>query len=259
MLIDLSGRTVLVTGGGSGIGREACIAYAASGADVVVVDRHLAAAEETAALLRPDTDAIAVRADVTSEGDVSNMVAQAVSHFGKLDCAFNNAGVGVAEAGTSGKRLHELPRASWDMLIGVNLTGVWLCMKAELEHMVARGQGGVIVNNASIAGLIGFPKASNAYGAAKHGVVGMTRQSAFEYAPDNIRINVICPGPIMTALTAAHATPEVVGSGVPLGRPGSPEDIASMAVYLSSDQAAFITGMAFAVDGGVTAGQLASA
>lgn len=258
MLIEMGGSSVLVTGGGSGIGREACIAFAEAGAGVIVVDRHLDAAEETAAMLKAGTDAIAVRADITSEDDIERMIAQSVSHFGALNCAFNNAGIGTAEARTQGRRLHELSRASWDMLVQTNLTGVWMCMKAELQHMVPRRQG-VILNTSSIAGLIGFPKASNGYGATKHGVIGMTRQAAFEYAGDNIRINALCPGPILTPLTAKHATPEVVGSGVPMGRPGTPQEVADMAVFLCSNRASFITGMAYAVDGGVTAGQLASA
>lgn len=258
MQIDMTGRSVLVTGGGSGIGRQACISFADAGADVIIVDRDLEAAEETAAMMEDGVSAIAIKADVTLDDDVYRMVSQSVSHFGKLDCAFNNAGAGTFEAGTKGQRLHEISRESWDILVRTNLTGIWMCMKAELQHMVPRKQG-VILNNASIAGLIGFPKASNGYGATKHGVVGMTRQSALEYAEDNIRINVLCPGPVMTPFTAAHATPAEVGSGVPMGRPGTPEEIANLAVFLCSDLASFITGMSYAVDGGVTAGQLASA
>jgi NAD(P)-dependent dehydrogenase (short-subunit alcohol dehydrogenase family) len=189
-----------------------------------------------------------VRADVTSAADCAAMVARAAEALGGLDCAFNNAGTeGVM------KPLTELTEAEWDRVIATNLTSVWRCMKLEVPHLVARG-GGAIVNCASIAGLVGFPAAS-AYVASKHGVIGLTKAAALELARTGVRVNAICPGVIATpmidrATGGDPAKAALYASTEPVGRLGTPEEVAELAVYLCSSRAGFLTGAAIPIDGG---------
>ena len=251
---NLDGKTALVTGGGSGIGRAASLAYAKEGARVVVADVNVEGGEETILQIKAaGGEAILVHADVSKAEDTQAMVAQAVEAFGSLDCAFNNAGI------SGGRERHltaDYLEDDWDRVIGINLKGVWLCMKAEIPQMVEQG-GGAIVNTASIMGLIASP-GSVAYMAAKHGVVGLTKAAALEYATAGVRVNSVCPGyintPLVRPLFDAHQDfEERVVSRHPLGRLGEPEEIAAAVMWLSSDAASFVTGHNMPVDGGYTA------
>ena len=181
------------------------------------------------------------------------MVKSVVAAYGRLDCAFNNAGIAGFQVDASGKKTADWSEASFDRMIAVNLKGVWLCMKHELLQMAAQG-GGAIVNTASIAGLIGLPT-SSAYVAAKHGVVGLTKTAAIEYADDKIRVNAVCPGYIETNMTedVMQRRGADIMSKVPFRRMGTPEEIAEMVVWLCSDRASYVTGAAYNVDGGYMA------
>jgi NAD(P)-dependent dehydrogenase (short-subunit alcohol dehydrogenase family) len=247
----LSGKAALVTGGASGIGRATALAMAREGARVAVADRTEESAAGTVALINAaGGQAIAIGGDVTSEADVQAMVARTVAAFGRVDCAFNNAGVGAASVGPGGQRLHELSQGSFDAMQAINLTGVFLCMKHELVQMLAQG-GGAIVNTASVAGLIGLPTSSH-YVAAKHGVVGLTKTAAMEYAKDNIRVNCVNPGYVTSPMTAqAVATRlDAMMAKVPMGRMGTAEEIAEGVVWMLSDRASFMTGASHVIDGG---------
>jgi NAD(P)-dependent dehydrogenase (short-subunit alcohol dehydrogenase family) len=250
----LEGKSTLVTGGASGIGRATALAFAREGARVLVADRNETGAQETIGLINAaGGQGISMKVDVTSEEEVAAMVALAVTSFGRLDCAFNNAGIAGAAVGTVGKRIAEWSQAAWEGMLAVNLTGVFLCMKHEITRMLAQN-GGAIVNTASIAGLVGLPMGA-AYVASKHGVIGATRTAALEYATDNIRINAVCPGYIetpMTADTMRRRGPELMAL-VPTHRLGQPEDIAEAVVWLCSDRAGFVTGSAYTIDGGYSA------
>ncbi len=191
----LDGRVALVTGGGSGIGRASSLAYARDGAKVVIVDVNVEGGEETVQSIKEaGGEAILVHADVSKAVEVQQMVDRTVEAYGRLDCAFNNAGVSGRSRGTMVDHSEE----EWDRVIGTNLKGVWLCMKAQIPQMLKQG-GGAIVNNASVAGLVGIRRTS-AYVAAKHGVVGLTKAAALEYAESGIRVNAVCPGYINTPL-----------------------------------------------------------
>ena len=250
----LDGKAALVTGGASGIGRATALAYAREGALVAVADRSEAAAQATVAMINAiGGQAIAIAADVTREDDVAAMVARTLIAFGRLDCAFNNAGIAPFQAGPTGQRTHELAESSWAAVLAVNLTGVFLCMKHQIPQM-QRQNGGAIVNTASIAGLVGLPM-SGAYVASKHAVIGLTKSAALEYAQDRIRVNAVCPGYIqtpMTTETVQRRGDELLGK-VPAHRLGQPEEIAEAVVWLSSDRASFVTGSAYTVDGGYSA------
>jgi len=250
----LEGKAALVTGGGNGIGRATALAFAAEGASVTVADLEADAARETVALINDGGgQATSTIGDVTDAAQVAAMIDAAVAAYGRLDCAFNNAGIGPQQAGARGLLTAEWSEASFDQMIAVNLKSVWLCMRHEILQMQRQG-GGSIVNTASIAGLIGLRRAT-AYVAAKHGVVGLTKTAALEYAEAKIRVNAVCPGFIatrMTALTREQAGNEIVAA-TPLGRFGDPQEIANMVVWLSSDRASYVTGAAYAVDGGWTA------
>ncbi len=245
-------KVALVTGGGSGIGRAASLIFAREGAKVAVADVNLDGCDQTVARIKEGGgEAFSVRCDVSNSAQVKSMVEQVVKNYGRLDFGFNNAGVSPA-----GGKIGEIPEDDWDRVIAINLTGVWLCMKYELAQMVAQG-GGVIVNTASIMGLVG-ERRTGAYCAAKHGVVGLTKTAALEYANRNIRVNAVCPGSTMTpmmrqGLDRDPRLEEAYKKSHPLGRLGTPEEIAEAVMWMCSDEASFVTGVALPVDGGYTA------
>ena len=247
-----AGKAALVTGGASGIGRAAALAFARGGASVVVADVDEAGGEETARLIvNLDERAAFVKTDVRDAADVATMVAVAVSAFGRLDFALNNAGV----LG-SGAAMIDFTEDDWDDVMGVNLKGVWLCMKHEIPAMLQTG-GGAIVNTSSVAGLVGSQH-SPAYAASKHGVVGLTKTAALQYAPHNVRVNCVCPAAVYSPMleTLVTRNPQVgerLLASQPNGRFASPEEVAEVVVWLCSDAASFVTGAALPVDGGYTA------
>jgi len=247
----LAGKTALVTGVASGIGRATALAMAREGARVAVSDLSEESAAATVALInQAGGQAIAIGGDVAKEADVQAMVARTVAAFGRLDCAFNNAGISPRNVGPTGQRTHEMSQASFDAMLAVNLTGVFLCMKHEIPHMLAQG-GGSIVNTASIAGLIGLPSATN-YVASKHGVVGITKTAAMEYAKDNIRVNCVNPGYIKTPMTDPTMAEryDTLMTKVPMNRLGTADEIAEAVVWMLSDRASFMTGASHIIDGG---------
>lgn len=251
----LEGKTALVSGGARGIGRATAILLAKEGARVAVADLNGDGAGDTVAAINgAGGQAIAITVEVTRPGDVSAMVKRTVDAFGRLDCAFNNAGIAGYQVGSKGQKTHEWSEEAFDRMIAVNLKGVWLAMRAELEVMLAQG-GGSIVNTASIAGLAGLPT-SSAYVAAKHGVVGLTRTAAIEYATANVRVNAVCPGYIETDMTKEVMTRrgDQILAMVPSKRMGTAQEIAEMVCWLCSDRASFVTGAAYNVDGGFMAG-----
>ncbi|OKO78633.1 glucose 1-dehydrogenase [Bradyrhizobium sp. NAS96.2] len=251
----LDGKAALVTGGGSGIGRATAIAMAREGARVAVSDLSKDGIEETVALINAaGGQSIAIQGDVTDEADVANMVARTVSAFGRIDCAFNNAGVAGRSVGPPGQRIHELTQSSVAKMFSVNLMGVFLCLKYEVAQMLKQGGGGAIVNTASIAGLVGLATSGH-YVATKHGVVGLTKSAAIEYAQDGIRVNCVNPGYIKTPMTKEtmdERYDEIIAK-VPVRRLGVPEEIAEAVVWMCSDKASFMTGASHVVDGGYSA------
>lgn len=248
----LEGKAALVTGGASGIGRATALAMSREGARVAVSDRAEAGIAETVALINAaGGQALAIGGDVTKETDVAAMVARTVAAFGKIDCAFNNAGISGRAVGPVGQRTHEMSRESFDGMLAVNLTGVFLCLKHEIAQMLKQGTGGAIVNTASIAGLIGLPTATH-YVAAKHGVVGLTKTAAMEYAQDKIRVNCVNPGYIKTPMTdeTMKTRYDQLMTKVPMNRLGTPEEIAEAVVWMCSEKASFMTGASHIIDGG---------
>jgi NAD(P)-dependent dehydrogenase (short-subunit alcohol dehydrogenase family) len=249
---SMDGRVALITGAASGIGRATALAFAQRGAKVAVADIDQDGGEETVRMIT-DTggEAIFIRTDVSQAADVEAMVETALARFGRLDYAFNNAGVEGQQAKTA-----ESTEANWDRVLGINLKGTWLCMKYELPSMLAQGKG-AIVNCSSVAGLGGFAGIT-AYDASKHGVIGLTKTAALEYATDGVRINAVCPGVIDTPMidrftggdAAAAAGMEKIE---PVGRMGRPEEVAAAVVWLCTDDASFVTGIAMPVDGGYVA------
>jgi NAD(P)-dependent dehydrogenase (short-subunit alcohol dehydrogenase family) len=250
----LRDRVALVTGGASGIGRATAVAFARAGARVVVSDVDDAGGEETVARITgEDSQAIFLHGDVTDPAAVQALVRGAVDRFGRLDCAFNGAGI----TGGPGMPTADCPEDVWQRVIAVNLTGVWLCMKYELQEML-RQKSGVIVNAASVLGTVGLAN-TTAYTAAKHGVLGATRVAAIEYAPHGIRVNAVCPGFVDTPMLAnlGLTTDPLIRAGIetlhPMGRLGRPEEIAEAVIWLCSDAASFVTGHSMLIDGGYTA------
>jgi len=241
-----------VTGGASGLGRGSAIALAKEGAKVVVADVAASEAEATVqAITAAGGQAIFVRADVTKSSEVEAMVQTTVKAFGRLDFALNNAGIDGVRARTA-----DYPEEIWHQVINVNLTGVFLCMKSELAVMVKQGSG-VIVNMSSVAGVTGFPGHA-AYTASKHGVIGLTKAAAIDYATLGIRINAICPAythtPMLDRMLEQYPALEAkLVSRVPLRRLGTTAEIAQAVIYLFSDAAAFITGHSLVMDGGIMA------
>ena len=247
----LDGKSALITGGGGGIGRATALAFAREGARVAVADLMAEAARETVAQVNASGgQAISLSGDVSRDADVRAMIDAVVGTYGRLDCAFNNAGIAGWQVDAILKKTAEWSEEAFDRMIAVNLKGVWLCMRHELPQMQAQG-GGAIVNTGSIAGLVGLPN-SSAYVAAKHGVVGLTKTAALEYAEANIRVNAVCPGYIRTPMT--EPSMQLRGAAIlaqtPLMRMGNPEEIAEMVVWLCSERASYVSGAAYNVDGG---------
>jgi len=248
---SLDGKVALVTGGASGIGRGAALAFARAGARVVVSDVAAAGGAETVRSIADSGGAaIFVPADVSSAAEVAALVERAVAAYGRLDCAFNNAGINRENAPAA-----ELDEALWDRTIAVNLKGVWLCMKYEIPAML--DGGGAIVNTASVVGISGR-RDTPAYVASKHGIIGLTRATALDYGKRGIRVNAVCPGTIRTAMYVQRlgddpAIDARLAAETPIGRIGTPGDVAEAVVWLCSDAAAFVTGHSLVVDGGDTA------
>jgi NAD(P)-dependent dehydrogenase (short-subunit alcohol dehydrogenase family) len=245
----LAGRVALVTGGASGIGRAAALAFAREGAQVLVADVDMAGGQATARLIGEGGGAATfIRADVAIGAEVAAMVECAVATYGKLDCAFNNAGINQEDAPVA-----ECTEELWDRTIAVNLKGIWLCMKHELPALLSNG-GGAIVNTASVVGLVGR-RDTPAYVASKHGVIGLTKATALDYGKRGIRVNAVCPGTIRTPMYERRvgtdpATDARIAAETPIGRLGTAEDVAEAVVWLCSDAAAFVTGHSLVVDGG---------
>lgn len=249
-LLDFTGKVVLVTGGATGIGRATSLAFARQGATVVIGDVDDRAAETVELIEEAGGTGLFVRTDVTVAGDVERLVQTTVDTYGGLHVAFNNAGI-LPPTGP----LLEQSEADWDKTIAVDLKGVFLALKYEIAHMVDNG-GGAIVNTASVAGIIADPGMAP-YVAAKHGVVGLSKAAALDYAKAGIRVNALAPGLVATGMTKGWLDDpdmrDVVVAGSQLGRPAEPEEIAGMVLYLSSDLASFATGGVYVVDGGQTA------
>ncbi len=249
---QLLGRVALVTGGATGIGRATALAFAREGAHLAIADIDETESAETerqcAAL---GAQVLRIRADIALTTEVERMVASTVERFGRLDCAFNNAGISgelAAHADSS--------EENWDRVVGINLKGVWACMKYELRQMIAQG-GGAIVNTASVMGMVGSAY-TPAYVASKHGVMGLTKAASLAYAASGIRVNAVCPGYIDTPLIAKvfdgrpELRPQIVARH-PAGRLGTPEEIAAAVLWLCSDAASFVNGHGLAADGGYLA------
>ncbi len=249
---DFSGKVALVTGGAGGIGRAAALAFGQAGASVVVVDLAPEGGQQTADLIREaGGTALFVKANVAVASEVEAMVAAAVTAYGRIDCAFNNAGIEEEHL-----PLGQSEEAVFDRIMAVNVKGVWLCMKYQIQQMLKQG-GGAIVNTASVAGLIGAPT-QPIYAASKHAVVGLTKTAAVEYGRKGIRVNSVCPGVINTLmLTRALEREPERGKRMQklhaVGRFGEVSEVANAALWLCSDQASFVTGHQLAVDGGLTA------
>lgn len=250
---NYAGKVAFVTGAGSGIGRATALAFAREGANVVVADISEQGNRETVRMIEEEElggRALGVKCDVSKVENVRNALDKTIETFGRLDIAFNNAGIEYTI-----KPAAEITEEEWDRIIDIDLRGVFLCMKHEIPLMLKQG-GGAIVNTSSGAGVKGF-KGGAAYVAAKHGVVGLTKAAALDYAQSNIRINAVCPGIIDTSMMQRFSggTPEgrqVVIAQEPVGRMGTPDEIAATVVWLCSDAASFVVGSAMVVDGGQT-------
>jgi NAD(P)-dependent dehydrogenase (short-subunit alcohol dehydrogenase family) len=239
-------KVVIVTGAGSGIGRATAIAFAVEGAKVIVSDVNEEGGKSTTQEINNNIgEAFFIKCDVSSEDDVKNLIAKTVEKYGRLDCAFNNAGIEGTLSTTT-----ECTTENWDRTININLKGTWLCMKYEIPEMLKNGKGS-IVNCSSIAGLVGF-ETIPAYVASKHGVIGLTETASLEFAKQNIRVNAVCPGaihtPMLDRFTSGHE--EAMAAQDPMGRIGTPEEIADSVLWLCSEKASYVTGQAIAIDGG---------
>src|SRR5882762_10712550 len=253
MTKQFEGKVALVTGAASGIGRASALAFAREGAKTVVADVLVEGGEETVRIIKEaGGDALLVRTDVSKAAEVETLIQKIVETYGRLDYAHNNAGIAGADAPTA-----DCTEENWDHTIAINHKGVWLCMKYEIPQMLKQG-GGAIVNTASVAGLVGLAGRA-AYVASKHGVVGITRTAALEYAQQGIRVNCVCPGYIRTPMVAyvlqqaGAQLEEQMVAREPIGRLGTPEEVAEAVVWLCSDAASVVTGHTMTVDGGFVA------
>lgn len=246
---QLEGKIALITGGSAGIGRATAQIFAREGAKVVVADVGVEGGEETVRLITAaGGEAIFVKTDVSNPAEVEALIKQTVETYGRLDCAFNNAAIEGDLQPTS-----DYDETMWDRVLSINLKGVWLCMRAEIRQMLSQG-GGAIVNTASVVGLVGL-QGMSAYVAAKHGVVGLTKTAALEYAKQRIRVNAVCPGGVDTPMLKRlfGENPQAAEAAVatePIGRLAQPTEIGEAVVWLCSDAASFVTGLPMAVDGG---------
>ena len=256
MIIDLTGRTALVTGGYGAIGAAMCWKYVKAGAGVIIVGRNREKGEAFAGELRAaGARAAFLRGDVADQAGMAEVCAQAIGLFGKIDILVNNAGINVGSEGR--KPIHEFGDSDWHSIIDTDLNGVYYCSKPIIRHMIAN-QYGRIINISSITGLVPLRNQS-AFTAAKAGVIHLTKAMAIELAPHNILVNAICPGSILFEGTRQlfyqdKARAERMLSHIPLGRPGQPEEIAGATVFLSSDEASYMTGSVLTIDGGWTCG-----
>ena len=251
MVKRFQSKVVIVTGAGGGIGRATALAFAVEGAHLVLADSNEATGRDSADQCRSaDAEAEFVKTDVSSAADCAALVAKAVERFGRLDIAFNNAGINLQV-----KPIAEVDEVDWQRILAINLTGVFLCMKYQVAAMKRTG-GGAIINTASVGGLIGTAGVT-AYCATKHGVIGLTKSAALDHIKDGIRINAICPGGTRTAMLAEwFKDPQVERAALaqtPIGRMASPEEIASAVLFLGSQDASFMVGHALVADGGLTA------
>jgi NAD(P)-dependent dehydrogenase (short-subunit alcohol dehydrogenase family) len=251
--MELHGKVAVVTGGTSGIGRDTAILFAKAGAKVIVAGRREPEGKETVDLIRANGgDGLFVKTDVSRNSDVQALVNKTVEKFGRLDIAFNNAGI---EGSLS--PIVEQSEEDWDRTIDINLKGTWLCLKYEIQQMLKQGGGGAIVNMASVAGLIGSAGFAT-YCASKHGVIGLTKSAALETARQGIRVNVVCPAVIETPMGerifgAPEIRPYAIGLH-PIGRFGTPTEVAEAVLWMCSDRASFMTGQSLVLDGGFMAG-----
>jgi NAD(P)-dependent dehydrogenase (short-subunit alcohol dehydrogenase family) len=254
----LKDKVILVTGAAGGIGRATALAAAREGARVAVADLDLDGARETASqiaqIAQIGREALALRADISLSADVSAMVDAVVQHFGRLDGAFNNAAIAQWQAGAASTKVGDISEEAFARILQVNVTGTWLCMRAELAHM-RRDGGGVIVNASSVSGLVGRA-GSGAYSASKHAINGLTKTAAIEYAEAGIRVNAVCPGFIDTVFVKSSVATrgDALLASVPMRRLGQPEEVAELVVWLLSDRARYVTGSLQGVDGGFMAG-----
>jgi len=246
-----AGRVALLTGAATGIGRATALAFATAGAKVVVADIDERAGRETVQIIRDGGgDATFVQADVSRSSDVADMVGQALSAYGRIDMAHNNAGVEAAKAAS-----HEISEEDWDRVIDINLKGVWLCMKQQLAAMLEQG-GGSIVNTASTVGILAQPNMA-AYVASKHGVIGLTKAAAIEYVDRNIRVNAVCPAVVATPMFDRYtkgdaALADELESALPMKRLIEPDEVAAAVLWLSSENASYLNGHALVIDGGLS-------
>jgi len=244
-------KVVLVTGGTSGLGYDGALAFAREGAKVVIAGRRAKEGEEAAAGIRQaGGEAVYVQADVSREEDVANLARQCVDTYGGLDCAYNNAGID----GTLMTSIVDYKKEVWDQVMAVNLTGMFLCMKYEIPEMIKRG-GGSIVNMSAVAGFKAGKRVGSAYITSKHGVIGLTKTGAIEYADQGIRVNAVCPAMIETPMSHKtflkdEAAAQRSISLHPIGRVGKPEEVSALVLWLCSEEAGFVTGAAIPVDGG---------
>lgn len=243
---EFKDKVVLVTGASTGIGRATALKFAQEGAKVVICDVNEDGGQRTLMDIKKITDnCFFVKCDISQEKDIKDLIQKTIDKFGRLDVAYNNAGVEGQPTSTT-----DCTSEAWDKVININLKGVWMCMKYEIQQMLKQG-GGKIINCSSIAGLVGF-EALPAYVASKHGVLGLTKTAALEYASKNIRVNALCPGvietPMLTRFTQGHN--EVMAEQVPMKRVGQPEEMADCVLWLASDKSSYVTGQAIAADGG---------
>ena len=254
VLPSMEGDIALITGGNSGIGQATALQFASLGAKFIIAARRTREAEETIDLIESKNgECLFIKTDVTIPDNIHTMMHKIISKYHRLDYAFNNAGV----LGIPIVKIHEISECTWDKMININLKGIWLCMKYQLQEMIKSGKG-CIVNMSSVAGLVARPSATAAYTSAKHGVIGLTKAAALEYAQHGIRINAICPGGVLTTpmrdfLEIDPMAKSNITNSYPTGRLATEKEIALCVVWLCSEKASFITGHAMTVDGGLTA------